>query len=482
MRRVWLVLVGVVAVAGCRNFRDLFSAHADVAAEAAGQDLPAQRLADIMGGTKGIRVTREAADFVANIWVDYTLFSQALVQGVNLNDSVAVAETMWPQIAMVTADRWFDTVLSKRLKLSPSSADSLYNSGRIRVIQHILYTVPATAPAADRQAVLRKAQNALARIHGGADFGAIAQAESQDPGSARDSGFLPPNLWERGHTVTAFDSAAWSLPPGGVSGLVETPYGYHILKRPTAEAVRERLSDYLQASISMQLDSLYRDSLAVAKNLKLTGSAVPLMRAALQDPEGNRRSTKAIATYNGGDLSVADFLRWVYALPPQFVGQVQQAQDDQLTEIVLSFAQNTILLEQADSAHVGPTAVEWAGLVNAHRADIDSLRDALGLGGEINDSSVSLGERSKLAALRLDTYFANLSSGKARLHRMPATMSAWLRRQGNYKVSEAGLVRAVELSLAKQAADSTADADSLRRSTGDTIRVRPDSTGAGRPQ
>ena len=305
MRRVWLVLVGVGVVAGCRNFRDLFSAHADVAAEAAGQDLSAQRLADIMGGTKGIRVTREAADFVANVWVDYTLLSQALVQRVDLSDSGAVAETMWPQIAMVTADRWFDTVLSKRLDLSASAADSLYNSDQLRVIQHILYPVPATAPAAERQSVLRKAQSALSRIHGGADFGAIAQLESQDPGSARDSGYLPPTLWKRGSTVTAFDSAAWSLPPGGVSGLVETPYGYHILKRPAAAVVRARLTDYLQSTVTVELDSLYRDSLALAKKLELTGSAVPLMRAALQDPEGNRGSSKAVATYRGGD-----FPRW----------------------------------------------------------------------------------------------------------------------------------------------------------------------------
>ncbi|MEP7324532.1 MAG: peptidylprolyl isomerase [Gemmatimonadota bacterium] len=482
MRRVWLVLAGVVVIAGCKNFRELFSAHADVAAEAAGQELPAQRLADIMGGTKGIRVTREAADFVANVWVDYTLFSQSLVQGVNLSDSGAVAETMWPQIAMVTADRWFDTVLSKRLTFSPSSADSVYNAGQLRIIQHILYTVPSTAAAADRQAVLRKAQSALSRIHGGADFGAIAQAESQDPGSARDSGYLPNNLWKRGSTVTAFDSAAWSLPPGGVSGLVETPYGYHILKRPTAEVVRQRLTDYFQSTITMQLDSMYRDSLALARKLELTGSAVPLMRAALQDPEGNRRSSKAIATYHGGDLSVADFLRWVYALPPQYVTQLQQAEDEQLKQIVMVFAQNAILLEQADSAHIGVTATEWAGLVNEHRAEIDSLRNTLGLGHEISDSSVSVGERSKLAALRLDTYFDDLVSGKARLRRMPATMSAWLRRQGNYKISEAGLVRAVELSLAVQAADSAAAADSLRPSTGDTAHQRPDSTGAGRPQ
>ena len=482
MRRVWLVLVGVVVFAGCKNFRELFSAHADVAAEAAGQDLTAQRLADIMGGTKGIRVTREAADFVANVWVDYTLFTQSLVQGVDLSDSSAVAETMWPQIAMVTADRWFDTVLSKRLNLTAGAADSLFNSGQLRVIQHILYTVPAAAPAAERQGVLRKAQSALTRIRGGADFGAIAKLESQDPGSARDSGYLPPNLWRRGSTVTAFDSAAWSLPPNGVSGLVETPYGYHILKRPAAEVVRDRLTDYLQTTVTMELDSLYRDSLATTKKLELTGSAVPLMRAALQDPEGNRRSGKAVATYRGGDLSVGDFLRWVYALPPQYVSQLQQAEDEQLKQIASVFAQNAILLEQADSAHIGITSTEWAGLVQEHRAEIDSLRNSLGLGGEISDSSVSLGERSKLAALRLDTYFNDLVSGKARLRRMPATLSAWLRRQGNYRVNEAGLLRAVELSTAKQAADSAASADSLLPSTGDSAGRRRDSAGAGRQE
>ena len=68
MRRAWLV-VGLIAVLGCNNFRDLFSAHADVAAEAAGQELTAARLAEIMGQTKGVRITREAADFVAKYGV-----------------------------------------------------------------------------------------------------------------------------------------------------------------------------------------------------------------------------------------------------------------------------------------------------------------------------------------------------------------------------------------------------------------------------
>ena len=60
----------------------LFSAHADVAAEAGSQQLPAQRLAQILSsGGKGVKINRETADYVANVWVDYALFGQAVVHG-----------------------------------------------------------------------------------------------------------------------------------------------------------------------------------------------------------------------------------------------------------------------------------------------------------------------------------------------------------------------------------------------------------------
>jgi hypothetical protein len=245
---------------------------------------------------------------------------------------------------------------------------------------------------------------------------------------------------------------------------VETPYGYHILKRPGADAVRQKLLDYLESTVTMQLDSLYRDSLATSKKLELTGSAVPLMRAAIQDPEANRKSGKAVATYQGGNFTVADFLRWVFALPPQYVSQLQQADEEQLKEIARVFAQNAILLTQADSAGISLTSTEWAGLVYEHRAEVDSLRNSLGLGSEISDSGTSLGERSRLAALRLDTYFSDLVS--------------FLRRQGNFRVNEAGLARAVELSEAKQRADSTLGADSATRSLQRDSMPRPDTAGA----
>jgi PPIC-type PPIASE domain len=459
-RTTW-ILAGLIAVLGCNNFRDLFSAHADVAAEAAGQELTAQRLAEIMGQTKGVDVTREAAEFVANIWVDYTLFSQALASGRNLSDSTIIVETMWPQIAQVTGDRWFDSILARRLRLPAGTEDSVYNAGELRLVQHILYTVPQTAGGTERQDALRKAQATLGRIRGGADFGALASAESQDFQSARDSGYLRPaprNSW-----VTSVDSAIWSLAPGAVSGVVESPYGYHIIKRPTAADARSRIRGFLEADRSATLDSIYRDSVAAARGLELTGSAVALMRTAIDDPDEHRTSGKKIVDYSGGGFTVADFLHWIYAFPPQVVAQVKQATDDQLKEMVTFFAQNAMLLEQADSAGIGLTADEWASLRQTHRAGIDTLRSGLGLGYEISDSSLAEAERTKLAALRLDAYFNDLITGKSRPRSMPATLSAYLRQHGEYRVNEAGLSRAMELAQAKKTADSTAAVDSLNQ-------------------
>ena len=478
MRRAWLGL-GLLAVLGCNSFRDLFSAHADRAAEAAGQELTAERLAQIMGQTKGVQITREAADFVANVWVDYTLFAQALAQRKNLSDSATVAETMWPQIAQVKGDRWFDTVLTRRLQLPAGAADSLYNAGQLRLVQHILYTVPQGSPESDRVAGRQKAQATLAQIRGGANFGALASVESQDFQSARDSGYLPAS--PRGSWVTSVDSAIWSLSPGAVSGLVESPYGYHIIRRPTAAEAHDRLQAYLEGQATTQLDSLYRDSVAKARGLELTSSAVALMRGAIADPESQRNSSKKIVEFRGGDFTVADFLRWIFALPPQFVQQLRQASDDQLKEIVRLFAQNTILLQQADSAGVNLSPTEWATLQQQQRAGIDTLRLALGLGSEISDSSMSASERAKLAALRLDTYFNDLVTGKTRVRPIPATLSAWLRKNGSYRVNEAGLARAVELAQAKQRADSAAAADSMNMPTPGPVAPPLQDSAAGTP-
>ena len=125
-RNVILVAVLAIGLVGCGNFRDLFSAHADLAAEAGGQQLTAQRLAQIVSsGGKGVRINRETADFVANVWVDYALLGQAVAQGKLPVDSASVAEAVWPEISELKGTHWHDTLMTRRAGVSDAAIDRI---------------------------------------------------------------------------------------------------------------------------------------------------------------------------------------------------------------------------------------------------------------------------------------------------------------------------------------------------------------------
>jgi parvulin-like peptidyl-prolyl isomerase len=73
-----------------------------------------------------------------------------------------------------------------------------------------------------------KAEAALKRVKGGEDFAKVATEVSQDPGSKDKGGDL--GFTAKGSYVPEFEAAAYNLKPGEVSGIVETQFGFHIIK------------------------------------------------------------------------------------------------------------------------------------------------------------------------------------------------------------------------------------------------------------
>src|ERR1041385_2273593 len=178
MRRPMLCLTLVLALAGCSGVKDLFSAHANVAAEAGGTTLSADSLAALMVEAKGARLTPETADFLANLWVDYQLFGHAVATGQLKTDSSAVAEVMWPEITEQIGSRWHDSLMARRTTFAPSAFDSAYASSdsvAVRVFQHVLIKVAPNAAPAERAAAQRKAATILAQARAGKDFAALAR-------------------------------------------------------------------------------------------------------------------------------------------------------------------------------------------------------------------------------------------------------------------------------------------------------------------
>ena len=94
---------------------------------------------------------------------------------------------------------------------------------------HLLIRCDRDADDATKKAKLEKAQQLLAEVKAGKDFAKLAAENSEDPGSKEKGGAL--NWFAKGRMVKEFEDAAWALQPGAVSDVVETQFGYHLIKK-----------------------------------------------------------------------------------------------------------------------------------------------------------------------------------------------------------------------------------------------------------
>lgn len=113
----------------------------------------------------------------------------------------------------------------------------------------------------------------------GADFAALAQQYSQDPGSAKRGGDL--GLFERGRMAPEFDKAAFSLTkPGEVSDVVRTQFGFHIIRleerRPAAREPFEKIRDPLMRDIEQREARSRRNRITepIGAGLQISAEAV----------------------------------------------------------------------------------------------------------------------------------------------------------------------------------------------------------------
>jgi len=112
-------------------------------------------------------------------------------------------------------------------------------------VRHILFSVTGTNPAPAKA----KAEAALAQLKAGADFAAIAKKESDDPGSKAKGGDLG---WISRDTQfdQQFLAAAFALRKGQLSGLVQTQFGFHIIR---VDDVRTKTLAQVHAQLAQQI-------------------------------------------------------------------------------------------------------------------------------------------------------------------------------------------------------------------------------------
>jgi peptidyl-prolyl cis-trans isomerase C len=156
-------------------------------------------------------------------------------------------------------DKMLQAEMAGKTTVSPAQLDDFYKKNpdqfqapeRVRA-SHVLIGFPQNADAAAKAAARTRALEVLKALKAGNDFADIAKTNSSDPGSAANGGDL--GFFERGQMVGPFDQAAFTLPPNQISDLVETTFGYHIIKVTEKQAgrtipldeVRPRLQQFLE--------------------------------------------------------------------------------------------------------------------------------------------------------------------------------------------------------------------------------------------
>jgi peptidyl-prolyl cis-trans isomerase D len=104
-----------------------------------------------------------------------------------------------------------------------------FGSPEQRQAAHILITTAAKASDVDKLAAKAKAEQVLQQVkQSPAKFSELAKQHSQDPGSAASGGDL--GQFGPGMMVKPFDEAVFKLKVGEISGLVQTDFGFHIIK------------------------------------------------------------------------------------------------------------------------------------------------------------------------------------------------------------------------------------------------------------
>ncbi len=165
--------------------------------------------------TKQVKLPDEAInDYYTKNAHEFQLPERANVEYVVLS-----ADSLLPQVTVPEeeAKQYYEDHLSE------------FGTQEQRQAAHILIGVPKQASDAEKQAAKAKAEDILKQVkQAPAKFAALAKQYSEDPGSAANGGDL--GLFGRGAMVKPFEDSVFSLKAGELSDLVQTDYGFHIIK------------------------------------------------------------------------------------------------------------------------------------------------------------------------------------------------------------------------------------------------------------
>ena len=458
MKRTFAIAAAAaLTVSACSGLKDALSAHTDRVARVESAELSATRLATLLGKSRA-PIRKDVAKSIANVWVDYQLLGASAAHNDSLSDPKLIDEAMWPAIANLKARKWYDIVSKTWGVEDTTAAQRQWASGDILAADHILLLTQGKNDA--QKAEVKKKIDAIRATVNSANFAQAAKDNSQDTQTAPKGGSL--GIFPKGTMVPEFEKALKALKPGEISPVIQTNYGYHIIRRPKYDQVRSQLLLASKGRSVAVAESTYLANLEKSGKIEVKKDAPTTLKAIANDPEAYRRDNTVLATSTAGKFTASRMVGWLETLPPnaRIIDQIKQAPDSVLVSMVKRFANNELVLKQADSAKI---VVDPAEITQLHAGFVNAVKQAWGQLGvtpaSLQDSAKAVSDREKLAAKRIDDYFDKLVQEQVAFVAVPTPVANVLRSKYSYSFNDAGFDRAVELaSKIRNSADSARSA------------------------
>ncbi|UPU37132.1 peptidylprolyl isomerase [Geomonas paludis] len=160
----------------------------------------------------------------------------------------------------IVINTFIDQRFTSKVEVSDAEARSFYQENQDKYFirmenaraSHILVKVDEKMKPEEKQKAREKAEALLTRVKGGEDFAAVAESESGCP-SATAGGDL--GTFGRGQMVAPFEKAVFDLKPGEISSVVESQFGFHIIKlaekheagKVSYEEAKQKIVEFLKA-------------------------------------------------------------------------------------------------------------------------------------------------------------------------------------------------------------------------------------------
>ncbi len=242
-------------------------------------------------------------------------------------------------------------------------------------IRHLVVLAPPYALEEKKREARERATAALRRIRGGESFAKVAAQVSEEPGAERSGGLLDPGV--RGSWVEPFWNAASKLSVGEVSDVVQTRYGYHVLKLEDRQvipfdSVRSRVLTRV-ASGSGRPEAAREWATRQVAALVVDTAAIERLRAA---PDSADAGTP-LGHWPGGTYSVGEFREYLLTLSADAAARLASAERSQYVDVVAAAASNALLAARAREMGVEvdakAIAAETASQVDAARSWAEAL-------------------------------------------------------------------------------------------------------------